>query len=169
MRGRVLLLATALVAVPMAGCASGGGDGGGEPIAWRFTDTDGQVHSNGTAAGSPSVLFFMATWCPSCRDLADDMRAVHEDYADRGVHVYSLSWDPDEDEDDLESWKAEHDQPWPHGNDPGLEVASAMDVQSQSSVVILDGESVKARHYGYGEASHGKMSEILDGLLEDGS
>lgn len=167
MRVRVLLLAAVLAASALAGCTGGDDGAGEEPITWRFTDTDGRVHSNGTAAGTPSVFFFMATWCPSCRDLADDMRAIHDGYADQGVDVFSLSWDPDEDEDDLESWKRDYDQPWPHGNDPGLEVASAMDVQSQSSVVILDGESVKARHYGYGEATEDQMSAILDGLLAE--
>lgn len=164
MRAPSVALALALLAAPLAGCTSGE-EAGDEPLEWRFTDTEGEVHSNGTAAGTPTVFFFMATWCPSCQALAEDTRTVHDDYADDGVDVLTLSWDPDEGEEDLEDWKDDHNQSWPHGVDPGLETARTFDVDEQSTVVILDADNVKAAHWDYGQASADEMSAILDDLL----
>jgi peroxiredoxin len=163
---RAALLALALLAVPLAGCI--GGDGSPstvEPLAWSFTDTEGDEHSNGTAAGSPTVLFFMATWCESCKQKTDDLRAVQADFAERDVDVFSLSVDPQETDADLETWKATHDQPWPHGVDENLTVARTMDVQSTSNVVVLDGDNQLVQHWDYGEANEQAVRSVLDNLL----
>lgn len=165
MQGRQLLLAGALLALVLAGCL--GGDGGAdESRGWAFTDTEGRTHTADDARGSPTVLFFMATWCPSCRGQTDAMRRMAANYTPRGVDVYSLSWDPDEGDDDLRDWKREHDQPWPHGTDPGLEVARRYDVKSQSTVLVLDANNSVTRRWNYGDhASPGEMAAVLDDLL----
>lgn len=160
---RAVLLALLLVGTALTGC-TGAEQTSDEPLAWSFTDTEGQDHSDETAAGSPTVFFFMATWCSSCQAMTDDMRQVHADHSADGVDVYSLSWDPQEDEEDLAAWKAEYNQSWPHGNDPDLDVAETFGVESQSSVVLLDGDNKKARHWGYGEATASDVSAAVDGL-----
>lgn len=167
MRRAHVLLAIALVAAPLAGCA------GSQPApvdeqsghAWSFVDTEGVEHSNETAAGSPTVLFFMATWCSSCQKKTDDMRGVHGAYEEEAVDVLSLTVDDRESASDLEAWKTEYDQPWPHGVDEGLEVARTFGVDQTSNVVILDGENRVVEHWGYGQATESEMREVLDDLL----
>lgn len=167
MRGIHAALAVALLAVPLAGCmgTDPAGPVAGESVAWSFVGTEGQEHSNETAAGTPTVLFFMATWCASCQEKAEDMRGMHDAYAPQGVDVFSLTVDPNEGPSDLEVWKQEHQQPWPHGTDSGLQVAEAFGVQQTSNVVLLDGDNRVVQHWGYGQANEAAMASILDDLL----
>lgn len=160
-------VALALLTVPLAGClgTEPGPSMGTGSLEWSFTDTDGETHTNGTAQGTPSVFFFMATWCTSCQDKADDLRAIHDAYADQGVDIYSISWDPQEDEEDLERWKSEYDQPWPHGNDPGLEMQQAFGVKGQSEVVVLDEDNQLIQHWGYDQANEEAIASILEDTL----
>lgn len=167
MRGIHAAFALMLLALPLAGCMGGdpAGPVGGESVGWSFVDTEGQEHSNETAAGSPTVLFFMATWCASCQEKTEDMRGVHDAYHAQGVDVFSVTVDPEEDDGDLESWKQSYDQPWPHGMDPGLEMAQTFGVQQTSNVVLLDGDNRVVQHWGYGQANEAAMASILDDLL----
>ncbi len=167
MRLPLLALAIALLTVPLAGCVANdpAPPPGSGSLEWEFTDTQGQTHSNETAQGTPTVFFFMATWCTSCQDKASDLRAVHGAYEEQGVDVFSLSWDPDEDEQDLEQWKAEYEQPWPHGNDPDLEIQRTFGVNQQSEVVLLDEDNRMVQHWGYGQVNQQALSTILDDQL----
>lgn len=166
MRRVALVAAVALLAAGLAGCMSSEpAPPTDEALEWRFTDTEGQVHDHEAAAGSPTVIFFMATWCGSCEKKADDMRAVHEAYDEEGVDVYSLSVDPRETPEDLEQWKASHDQPWPHGVDEDLNVSQTFDVEQTSNVVVLDGQNRIVQHWGYGEANEEAMRSVIDELL----
>ncbi len=167
MRPIHVAVAVALLAVPLTGCL--GSDPGaplsGESVSWSFVDTDGVEHSNDTAAGSPTVVFFMATWCASCQEKTEDMRAVHEAYEPHGVDVFSVTVDPNEDVEDLEAWKQTYQQPWPHGTDPELAMAQTFGVQQTSNVVVLDGDNQLVTHWGFGQANEAAMTSILDDLL----
>jgi peroxiredoxin len=151
MRSRALVVLVAALALALAGCLGGdGADAGDEPPEWSFTDTEGQEHTHEDARGTPTVVFFMATWCPSCQDQTDALGTAANHTPD-GVDFYSLSWDPDEGDDDLRSWKRNHDQPWPHGTDPGLAIADAYGVESQSTVAVLDANNTLVRRWDYGK------------------
>lgn len=167
MRRAHLALAIVLLVAPLAGCAGSNPAPAEEQSshAWSFEDTEGVEHSNETAAGSPTVLFFMATWCSSCEKKTEDMRGVHDAYEEGAVDVFSVTVDDRENAEDLEAWKAEHEQPWPHGVDEGLEVARTFGVDQTSNVVILDGENRVVEHWGYGQATESEMREVLDELL----
>lgn len=164
---RAIALALVLLAAPLAGCASSEeantADQGPAPE-WSFTDTDGQTHSRESASGSPTVIFFMATWCSSCQKKTSDMKRVHDDYAQAGVDVFSVTVDSNEGDEDLERWKEDFSQNWPHGTDDQAQLQQAFGVRSQSNVVILDGEGHKVEHWGYGAATYDEMSAVLDDL-----
>lgn len=161
---RALLLALALLAAPVAGCLSGEESPTGGSPEWSFEDTEGQTHSQETAAGSPTVIFYMATWCPSCQELTSEMKQVHDEYASQGVDVFSVTVDPGETHEDLERWKAEHEQAWPHGIDEDAQLQRTYGVDSQSNVVVLDGEGLKVEHWGYGKATAEEVGAVLDEL-----
>ena len=153
-----------LAALVLAGCASPAGPPSGAPE-WSFTDVEGAQHSRDAPPGNATVLFFMATWCGSCRATAPTLAAAHADYAARGVRFYSLDFDPSETPDQLRAWQARHDQPWPHGVDPDLGVQRAFRVTSQSSVVLLDASGSVAASWGYGKVTGDALRDALDRVL----
>ncbi len=166
MQARYVALALALFTVPLAGCVSDEPTPEDEAgLAWSFTDTEGVDHSHETAAGSPTVVFFIATWCPSCQEKASEVRAVHEAYQAEGVDVFTLTVDTEERHEDLEAWKQEHEQPWPHGVDEDVQTARTMGVTQTSNVVVLDGDNRIEHHWGYGQYSEEAISNVLEGLL----
>lgn len=166
--GRVRAFLVVLV-VAVAGCASPGPGSSSPPPAqgavgpdWSFTDTDGANHSRASAAGEPAVLFFMATWCGSCRANAPRVAAVHEAFADEGLQVFSVGWDPLETAQELEDWKERYHQPWPHGTDPGAKVARAFGIKAQSSLVVVDAAGNPVRTWGYGGASEADLRAAVE-------
>lgn len=159
-------LAALLIALPaLAGCATTPGvpptaascpdDPGtaGKGPWWCFEDTDGAAHTRDAPAGNATVIFFMASWCGSCQAKAPVFRDAHAAYAGEGLRTYSVSWDATDDAASLEAWKAEHDQPWPHGVDPGFAIQKIFGITSQSSAVVLDGDGVLVRKFGYGQVT----------------
>lgn len=165
---RRLLLTLALLTLPLAGCASQDpGPAPGEPgevPAWSFTDLDGTQHSNASATGSPTVLFFMATWCKSCQAMTDDLSQVHAAYGQE-IDLFSVSFDPSEGPEDLARWKQTYNQSWPHGVDQGSSIARTFGVNRQSSVVVLDADGGFTKGWGYGQASAEGIGAVLDELL----
>jgi peroxiredoxin len=171
----------AAVAIFLSGCVGGtapegdaGGAGPGTTAAgagpwWSFTDTEGATRSRDTVAGKPVVLFFMATWCSTCKRLTGDLREVHAQYSERGVSVFSVTFDPTETDEDLEGWKARYSQPWPHGVDPSLSIQREFGVDAQSSVVVLDEKGNLENRWGYGQATRAAVASVLDDLLAETS
>lgn len=130
--------------------------------AWAFRDTDGALHTNATAEGRPAVLFFMASWCLSCRSKAPMLAEVVADRAPQGLRAYSLSFDPKDDEDTLRRWKAEFGHDWPHGVDPQLQVARHFGITAQSSFVVLDARGDIVRQWGYPGPSEDALRGAID-------
>lgn len=167
-----ILLLALLLGASLAGCAapaSEPGPGGAPPAgagpAWSFTDLDGAAHARDAPPANATVLFFMATWCSTCRAKAPLLADVHADYAARGVRFYSLDFDPTETPEQIRQWQERFEHPWPHGIDPGLSVQRAFGVTSQSSVVLLDAQGQLARKWGYGAVTEDALRSSLDEAL----
>lgn len=164
-----ILLALALLA--LAGCSEQVGapepprNATGAAPSWSFTDTEGRTHTANGSNANATVLFFMATWCPSCKRTAPALADVHEEYAPRGLRTLSVTVDPSESAGDLERWQAEYAQPWPHGIDATLDMQETFGIRSQSSVVLLDAEGQVARSWGYGQVTASALRGELDTLL----
>lgn len=162
--GRVLPVTAAVLGVVLAGCTSGPTSYDDEPglgPIWSFTDIEGATHSRESAAGKPALLFFMATWCSSCQATAPRLADVHEDRGD-SVGFYTISWDPQEDANDLRQWQDRYDNQWPHGTDPGSKVAQTFGITSQSSIVVLDASGGMVKRWIYAVPSVAAIQEALD-------
>ncbi|MEK6985074.1 MAG: TlpA disulfide reductase family protein [Candidatus Thermoplasmatota archaeon] len=129
--------------------------------AWSFTDTAGATITRDGNLGHPTVLFFMATWCSTCRSNTPRLATIQDEFAAQGLKSYSLSIEPNDDKADLEDWKARYDNPWPHGNDAGLANAKLFGVTSQSSIVVLDGHGNPVKQWGYGGASESDLRKAV--------
>lgn len=159
MRSAAVLVALLL----LAGCAETSAPApSGDTPAWSFTDTEGARHSNATTTGAPVMLFFMASWCPTCKSKAPMLAEVHADLAPRGLQTFSVSFDPEDGPEELRAWKERYAQPWPHGVDPGLSMQRTFGITSQSSVVVLDGEGRVAGTWGYPGPVEGDLRAALD-------
>ena len=58
---------------------------------WTLRDGDGVEHSLADYRGKLVVLDFWASWCPNCRNAMPAMQKLHDDYADRGVALFSIN------------------------------------------------------------------------------
>lgn len=137
----------------------------GQGPAWSFTALDGKTYSRDEPAGNATVLFFMATWCGTCRTRAPIVAEAAAEYADRGVRTYSLDFDPSESAEDIRAWQERYAQPWPHGIDPQLRIQRTFEVRAQSSVVVLDARGNVVEHFGYGKVTEQDLRAALDRAL----
>jgi thiol-disulfide isomerase/thioredoxin len=152
------ILAAALL---LAGCAS---TETFEPTTgpgpeWSFVDTSGTTHSRDTAAGKPAVVFFMATWCVKCQGTAPTLTELAKS---RDVRMYTVSWDPQEDEADLARWMDKYGHAWPHGVDPGSKTAQTFQINAQSSLVVLDPSGNLVQRWIYANPSLESLQAAVD-------
>ena len=161
---RLLALGLALL---LAGCASPApqADAEGKGPDWSLTALDGSVHTRDAPPGNATVLFFMATWCGSCRAKAPVLADVLADAEERGVRVYSVGFDPSESPEELRAWQERYRHGWPIGVDEELRVARAFGVRSQSSVVVLDADGRVVQHFGYGQVTDEGLRAALERAL----
>lgn len=111
-RGAVLVLASALLAGcssaddPLSGFGSGSnqnyisGDGTelelgpgerGDAIEFEGETPDGETISSADLRGQVFVVNFWYAGCPPCRAEAEDLEAVHREFADDGVHFLGVN------------------------------------------------------------------------------
>jgi len=165
----------AFAALLLAGCASPAGpaipqtdDPASPPSTtalWTFTAIDGATYTSEAPARNATILFFMATWCSTCRSKAPMLAGVAAEYQARGVATYSLDFDATETADDLRAWQERYQQAWPHGIDRGLRIQRLYEVRSQSSVLVLDASGALVKHFGYGQVSERELRGALDEAL----
>ena len=164
MRPGLLLLATLL----LSGCAApspSGGTGADGSAAWRFTAFDGVEHGPAAPDANATVLFFMATWCTSCRAKAPVLTAAYDDHAARGVRFLSIGFDPSESEAEFAAWQGRYGHPWPHGLDQGREVQRALGVAIQSTVLVLDSDGKEIERFGYGQVTEQALGDAIGRAL----
>lgn len=141
------------------------GDAQVEGPEWAFTSIEGERVSRDEPPRNATVLFFMATWCSSCKSRAPTIADVNADYEPVGVRTFSVTVDPSERAEDLAAWKERYAQPWPHGIDEDLRISRAFGVTSQSSVAVLDADGQLVRLWGYGQVTDAALRSELDALL----
>ena len=62
----------------------------------------------------PTVLFFMAAWCTSCKQEESNLKQIQQQYGD-DVRLISIDMDPDRDTmDDLRQFKQQYGGDWIH-------------------------------------------------------
>ena len=129
--------------IGLAGCLGGNPSAKGETTtAGKTEDGGGSDGSDGTATKSglgvgekppdftlqttagtpvslhpveqPTVLFFMAAWCTSCKQEESNLKQIHQKYGD-DVRLISIDMDPDRDTmDDLRQFKQQYGGDWIH-------------------------------------------------------
>lgn len=105
MRGVILAAAVVMPACGDASPRTGGGAGDSAAGALasvsvgtalpdhRATTLAGDAVRLGGAGGPLTLLNVWATWCTSCKEEMQDLAAIHDDYATRGLRVVAVSVD----------------------------------------------------------------------------
>ncbi|MBI4505731.1 MAG: TlpA family protein disulfide reductase [Chloroflexi bacterium] len=76
----------ALLALVGQGAAGGPGGGAAAP-AFRLATLDGGTVELDALRGRPALLYFFATWCPSCQLDLPQLDAAQREHAERGLAV----------------------------------------------------------------------------------
>ncbi|GHB51245.1 hypothetical protein GCM10010306_051180 [Streptomyces umbrinus] len=125
-------------ASPPAASSGGGAEGAKVPEALNFTATtvDGKPFDAKTLAGKPTVLWFWAPWCPTCKGQATETAKVATDNASKVNVVGVAGLDKNAAMRDFVSDTGTG--AFPHLSDEKGEVWKRFEVTQQSHYVILD-------------------------------
>ncbi len=128
----------------VSGCAASGSTSGSEPrsdasaVSLEFTaeDLDGAPNDGKQLAGKPTVLWFWAPWCPTCRAQAGGVETLAKEYAGlvNVVGVGGLA-----DAADVRDFARQVEGPM-HLVDEEGEIWRHFNVTAQSTYVILDAD-----------------------------
>lgn len=120
------------------------------------------------AAGSITLVFFMAAWCPTCPGEAIALRQLHEDYRDRGVTVLIVDVDQEEGEPELAAFReltGNADHYWALDRD--FVVARALEVNTLDATIVIDAQGRIAYRDG-SPTPYEDLAAVVDALLAEG-
>ncbi len=145
MRARTVAGLLLGLTIVVSGCAASGTDPGGaaapaaSSVSLTFTgeDIDGAAYDGEQLAGRPTVLWFWAPWCPTCRAQAGGVEALAAEYAGR-VNVVGVGGLADA--ADVRDFAHQVDGPT-HLIDEEGEIWRHFGVTAQSSYVVLDADA----------------------------
>ena len=162
------LVVTALVAMLFYGLATKGGSAKlvaleGKPA----PDFTLELYNGGSLTlseikGTPVLVNFWASWCPSCRDEAPGMEKVWREYRDRGVLFIGIA--VQDREADARAFLKEFDITYPNGPDKTnrISVNYGLTGVPEATFVNRDGLAV---HNHIGPMTPGELRTYLDEIL----
>lgn len=134
---------------------------GKEAPSFIASDRDGKAYNlKELLAGKKYLLVdFWASWCGPCRKFIPQMKAVYEQYKDKGLNMVGISWDKDP-----KAWvKAldEEKMPWINllGQD---DIFNEYDVRTIPSIFIIDAEGKIRGAKLHGESLMTKLEELFN-------
>lgn len=143
---RLKILAGLLLAAVLgvSGCAASGSNtvsgsrssSGAVSLEFTGQDLDGKPYDGEQLAGQPTVLWFWAPWCPTCRAQAGRVETLAQEYAGR-VNVVGVGGLADA--ADIRDFARQVEGPT-HLIDEGGAIWRHFHVTAQSTYVILDAD-----------------------------
>ena len=130
------------------GRAGGENDGGSVPETLDFTGTlvSGEVFEGASLAGRPTLLWFWAPWCPTCRGQIPQVEGIAADHAGELNVIGVGSLDSSE---AIADFAGDVDEVV-HLEDVDGELWKRFGVTEQSSFVLLDADGTVVLEAGYG-------------------
>ena len=117
-------------------------------VVFMTTDGEGVTISDMLADEKPLVIYFFATWCPTCRKDLENLNAAHPQYEDE-ISVLVVGFDPTESLAKIGNYKEGRNYPWPFAV-YNKDAVTEFKIVSQASKVgiSLEGEVVFTEGYG---------------------
>jgi thiol-disulfide isomerase/thioredoxin len=84
-----------------------------EPLELKFTAIDGREVDLAKLRGKVVLIDFWAMWCGPCIAELPNVKAVYEQYHDRGFEIVGISLDEKADQEKLRQFVQQEDLPWP--------------------------------------------------------
>jgi thiol-disulfide isomerase/thioredoxin len=156
----VLVLAGCGTATTTTGATTGGdviGTGKAADLDFAATTLEGQPFQGTTLAGRPTVLWFWAPWCPTCRAQIPTVSGIGEEYADR-VNVIGVGGLDTQGEIEALAGRIEHVT---HLVDDEGAVWKHFGVTAQSTYTVIDADG-EIVHEGY--LDNGALEDLVADL-----
>jgi len=140
---KLYLAATCLTVLAMAGSVTAraqdvGLELGTKAPAAAVETLDGKPANLAQYVGKAPVLIeFWATWCPNCRELEPNLKAVHAKYANQ-IKFVGVSVSVNQSPERVKAYVAKHEIPGDQFFDRNGAATGAYDVPATSYVVVLD-------------------------------
>ena len=115
------------------------GQGGSVSLDFTAQTVAGEAFEGSSLAGKPTVFWFWAPWCPTCRGQVDGVTALAERH-DGEVSVVGVGGL--DDAGAIADFAEEHDMGIPHLQDPDGAVWRHFGITAQSAYVVLDADGV---------------------------
>ncbi|CAA4478691.1 AhpC/TSA family protein [Staphylococcus aureus] len=89
----------------------------------------------------PTLIYFMATWCPSCIYNEEIFKEMHQ-LNPNDVQLITVSLDPNTDtKESLAKFKQDYGGDWPHVLKNGKEIADTYGVKQLEEIVLVNSEN----------------------------
>lgn len=126
---------------------------------FRATTVAGDAFDAAMLAGRPTVLWFWAPWCPTCRGQIPQVEALAADHGD-DINVIGIG---SLDSAEAIAGFADDVAGLTHLEDVDGELWRRFEVTEQSSFVVLDAEGTVSFEAGYGGS--GDLDAVVESLL----
>lgn len=121
----------------------------GEKVSdFTLTDTSGQSVPYASLKGDTTVILFIATKCPVSNNYNDRMKALHTDYAPKGVKFVFVNSNGTEPGAEVAEHARQNGFAFPVYKDEGNMIADRFGAQVTPEVFVLDKAGI-IRYHGY--------------------
>lgn len=136
---------------------------------------DGRAATSAELRGQVVVLAYNGVECPISKLLADRIRDIAADYADRGVRFFGINANVTDDVEDVRGFAESHRITFPMVKDEGAVISDALGAVRTTDVFVIDREG-RLRYHGpvddqytltEGRAMGGKSPSPETHLLRD--
>ncbi len=141
-----------------------GRDVGDRILDFSVTLEDGAVLTSSAIAegGRPVFIYFLATWCPTCRKDMAEFAAIYPDFAD-SVDFLVVGQDPTEPIDVLVAYRDNAGHVWPVAL-AGPRMLADLRINTQAYKIALDADGVITYRAGYGSGDAQTWREVMADL-----
>jgi len=161
----------------LAGCGGGDAAEGGSEAAARSlepqpapaydaTTLEGDSVTLADLQGEVVLLNVWATWCVPCRQEIPELQALHEEHADRGLHVVGVTVDSRSAEDQVRRFIQDFGMTYEVWVDPDQTAVSTFEAIGVPLTVLVDREGrIVWRHLGAFERGDPELVRAVESAL----